>query len=467
MVVGEFTTESDLVVIGGGPGGCAAALRAAELGIETTLVDAGTPSGDNGIGGTWLHAGLMTKELLSITSLRDALDAARSLGVASEPFTIDLEPLRAMLRERARLASERLEARLLAAGVVVMHGHARFDDSRRLTVAGGNVSRLKFRRAIIATGAATQRSPLVDADHPRVLSPVDAARLEHVPASLCVLGGTPMALELATVYATLGTAVTIVNPLPGVLRDVDGELITMLLDALRERVTVLDATSITRIDDTGTQFQMHGDDGTTVDAECILVATGREPADGGLDLHTTGVQRGDDGWITVDDHMATTDPRIYAIGDAIAAEGHASSARMQGRTAAEAVAGWNTAFDARAIPRVVFTTPPLAWCGLTARGAADAGYQDVDVIEHRWVGPGLAASADDTPDGMVHLVLDRDTGLILGLGVIGAGAPAFIGEATLAIEMGAVLDDLAAVVHAHPAGAVFGRAAEIGHGPHA
>ena len=114
----------------------------------------------------------------------------------------------------------------------------------------------------------------------------------------------------------------------------------------------------------------------TFDAESVLVATGREPADCGLELHATSVQRGDDGWITVDGQMSTTDPRVYAIGDAIAADGHASSARMQGRTAAEAVAGWNAEFDARVIPRVIFTTPPLAWCGLTARGAADAGYEE-------------------------------------------------------------------------------------------
>ncbi len=450
MVVGEFTTETELVVIGGGPGGYSAALRAAELGLETTIID-----DRERLGGSWLHEGcVLSKNLVQIADIVRAAKQASSFGVTFGPPRYDLDRIRAALAATVDHISDELDKACDARGVTRIHGRATFDDSRQLTVQGATSARLHFRRAVIATGCHAPDEPGIPWESPRVLSQSSALTLPMIPPTLLVCGAGTTAIELAGAYAALGSRVTLAVSSERLVPAADEDLVA----AMRENLdTVLAEVHVdTRVvsaedrpDGMHVTFE-RGRGGQAPPAatfDAVLAISPRRANVEGLGLERTKVTRDGEGFIIVNDRLTTADPRILAVGDVTGAPLLAQRAMHQARIAAEVVAGWGSAFDVRAAPMVLFTSPPVAWCGLTERDAALRG-QTVDVSRTSGLaGQGRGIAPDNS---LTKIIYDPDTSLVLGLGVVGPGAAEMIAEGALAIEMGAVTGDLAATLHPHP-----------------
>lgn len=431
MVVGEFTQETELLVIGGGPGGYSAAFRAAELGIQTTIVDP-----RDALGGVCLHTGCVpSKTLLHIADTIRLADRARSFGVAYEARTIDPVQIRGWVQSTVATLARGLEARARQLNIERISGVARFEDEKHVAVSGGSVPRIKFRRAIIATGSHTEAHPDLPFDGARVLSPEDALRMIRVPERLLVIGCGYMAVEVASIFSALGSAVTLASEEAELLSEADGDIVRPLHRELDRR---LDAIEL------GAPIDLS----RAKDFDQVVVATGQSPNVEDLNLAAIKVGRDEAGYIVVDEHMRTDESRIFAVGDVTAPPLLASRALAQGRVAAEVVAGRETSFDARVTAHVVFTDPQLAWCGLTEREATSHDIPHT-IVKLPWGHSGRAVGMGRA-EGLTKLLFDHDSRIILGVGIAGVGACEMIAEAALAIEMGAELTDIAATIHPHP-----------------
>ncbi|MHC5113656.1 MAG: dihydrolipoyl dehydrogenase family protein [Planctomycetota bacterium] len=447
MVVGEFTVETELAVIGGGPGGYSAAFRAAELGIATTIID-----DRERLGGTWLHAGcIRSKELAALSDLVRAAQRAGDTGVIFAPPRIEIEQLRRGLDDTVDRHAQYLEAECERLGVTIVQGRARFDSSRELSIEGNPaVPRLRFRRAVIAAGTRTAAPEGIDKDTPGLLDPGRALAMPEIPARMLVVGGSASALELASIFATLGSRVLLVDRHAELLPGADADLVAPLRAALESTLDGLHLDAHVESWQPGTEGLDVTLGGSAAAAaphrfDAALVATGRVADLDTLGLERTGVQTNADGFIPVDPQMRTSDPRIFAVGDVTGNPMLALRASHQGRIAGEVIAGWESRFDARAVPMVLFTEPQIAWCGLTETEAAEVGVE-IAVERCQWApsGPGAGGA------GFTKIIHDPASRVILGVGIAGRGAAELIAEAALALEMGAVTTDLAATMHPHP-----------------
>ncbi len=447
MVVGEFTQETDLVVIGGGPGGYSAAFRAAELGVSTIVVD---PRGM--LGGVCLHQGCIpSKTLLGISEIRQMANSAARLGLRFDPPKIDCDMVRTWTQDAIDTLTKGLSGLARKHNIEVIPGTARFDDGRQLSIHNGSNSRVRFKRAIIATGSNFGATSDMWPDSPRVMNPNRALQLDDVPATVLVVGGDYIALELATIYAGLGSAVTLVTSATRILQPADADLIRPLarnldsvLDELRVGITV---ESVNEIND-GLCVRFAGKTPPARDRfDAAIVADPLMPSIAKLDLDKAQVNL-DGGYIQVDQQLRTSNPRIFAVGDVAGEPMLADKAIHQGRIAAEVAAGWDSVFDARAVPHIVFTDPQVAWCGLTETQAKVEGIS-VEVSKIPWGASGRAIGLG-RPDGLTKLIVDPDTKLILGMGIVGVNAVEMIGQGVLAIEMGAEVSDLSATIFPHP-----------------
>lgn len=448
MVVGEFTQEVDLVVIGGGPGGYSAAFRAAELGIETVIIDE-----HDRLGGICLHAGCIpSKTLLHIAETINLGEHAKHFGVEFGTPKIDLDTVRAWVDHARGTLAKGLTGLANKHSVELIKGNASFEDSRRLNVRDSQVPRIRFRRAIIATGSVPGPHPHLPFDREVVLSPNDAIELPRVPKRLLIVGSGYMALELATIYHAFGSSVTIVDEGEQWLPDVDADLVRPLLRTLTKRLAGLHTkTAITAADQQRGTLKITFDGesppkGTTYDA--AIIAIGQQPNVDRLNLSATSVGQDDNGFINVNEHMRTVDPRVFAVGDVTGGELLADRALMQGRIAAEVIAGWNSGMDVTAPPSAIFTDPQISWCGLTETSAKAEGIPHA-VAKMPWGASGRAVGMGRT-DGITKVIYDPDAKLILGVGVTGRNAAELISEGALAIEMGAVATDIAGTIHPHP-----------------
>lgn len=448
MVVGEFTQETQLVVIGGGPGGHSAAFRAAELGIQTVLVDA-----RESLGGVCLHEGCIpSKTLLHVVQTLRSAERACQFGVHFDKPRIDLDAVHAWLDQTAGKMAASLKQLCQRHGVEHIQGQASFEDGRRLNVRDSAIPRIRFRRAIIATGSRPAPHPVLEFDGRLVLSPYEGVRVRSVPESLLVVGGNYNAVELASIYAAFGTQVTLVHDADRLLPDADADLIRPLINSLEQRLhQVMLRTEVVdaHLESDGLTVTLRGMDVQQVRFDCAIVSVGYTANTEGLGLDRAGLAVGESGFIRVDDQMRTSDQRIFAVGDVAIREQRsellADRASAEGRVAAEVIAGWNSRLDNRAIPVAVFTDPEIAWCGLTE---TQAKQRNVPYLAARqaWSASGRAIGMGQ-PDGVTKILYDADTQLILGMGVAGPHATELISEAALAIEMGAVISDLAAIVH--------------------
>ncbi len=456
------TLKTDLAVIGAGPGGYAAAFLAADRGLKVALIDASEK-----LGGACLHIGCIPSKMLlhAAKVITEAREAA-AWGIAFPPPKIDVGALRPREFQVIDNLAKNLGELAKRRKVEVVKARAVFESSTALRLDNGN--RLEFGHCILAVGSSPSRIPALQIDSPRVMDSTGALRLEDVPKSLLVVGGGYIGLELGSVYAALGSRVTVVELTDGLLPGVDRDLVRPLhqrLGSLFEKIHV--STKVAKIEKTGDGIRATLEGEEVADKapvfERVLVSVGRKPNSRDLGLENTKVEVHDKGFIGVDEQRRTTDARIFAIGDVAGEPMLAHKAAHEGKIAVEAILGEPAAFDARAIPAVVFTDPEIAWCGLM-EGEARRQKVDVKTARFPWAASGRAMSLGRT-EGLTKLVLELETDRVLGVGIVGIGAGDMISEGVLAVEMAASARDLAMIIHPHPTlSETIGEAAETIYG---
>jgi len=449
MVMGELAQETELLVIGSGPGGYAAAFRAADLGTDVTMVDTAPRPG-----GVCLHKGCIpSKTYLFISELIFDAARAKGMGVSFGPPQIDLPGLRRWKSEVVDRMSTGLMGLVKSRGVQLVRGRAEFEASDSVRLHDAEVSRVRFRHAIIATGSRPIPFPgTTFTPGGRIMSSTGALLLSDVPASLLILGGGYVGLELGTVYAALGSRVTLVELQDRLLPGVDADLVDPLqrrLEAIFEAIRL--RTRVTRLEEeeSGVTVGLEGEGAPAEQRfDRVLVAIGRSPATPGLGLEHTRVQLDGKGFIQVDAQQRTADERIFAIGDAVGGMMLAHKASYEGKIAAEVIAGKPAAFDARAVPAVVYTDPQIAWCGTTEEQAQRDGIA-VKVLRFPWKFSGRATTMG-AGDGLTKVIADAESGRVIGMGIVGRDTEGLIAEGVLAIELGALAEDMAGSIHPHP-----------------
>jgi len=446
-------SSTQLAVIGAGPGGYAAAFYAADLGMQVTLID---PSPNPG--GVCLYRGCIpSKALLHVAEVISEARHAESWGVTFGPPKIDVGRLRTFKTKVVDQLTGGLGQLSKQRKITYIQGTAAFVDARTLevsTASGKDATKndtLRFEHAIIATGSHPAVVPGLSIESPRLMDSTAALDLPDVPGSLLVVGGGYIGLELGTVYAALGTKVTVVEMTGGLLPGADRDLVNVLAKRIESICeAVLLNTKVVSLEEqkNGLAVSLESDQGkkdATFDR--VLVSVGRKP-NPVPGVETTGVVVNQRGFVEVNAARQTAEPAIYAIGDVVGEPMLAHKASHEGRVAVEAIAGQKVAFEPLAIPAVVFTDPELAWCGLTETDAQKQK-RDVTVARFPWAASGRSLTLDRS-DGLTKLLLDPETGRILGVGIVGPGAGELIAEGVLAVEMGANATDLKMSIHPHP-----------------
>jgi dihydrolipoamide dehydrogenase len=461
MVMGELSQEAQVLIIGAGPGGYAAAFRAADLGLDVTLLEK-----DGRPGGECLHRGCIpSKTLLYLAELLHDADRAKSMGIAFESPKVDLEGVRRWKDQVIDTLASGLETLCERRGIQRIKGRAVFEGSESVRLQDSEITHIKFKHAIIATGSGSVPLKGVELKPGgRVMDSSEALDLPDVPGSLLVVGAGYVALEMGMVYAALGSRVTVVVHRERILRGADADLVEPLFRRLKEVFEAVHFnTTIESVKETAkrvkVKFRGEGSPGA-MEFDRVLVAIGRQPSSQGLGLDNTKVKVNDKGYIVVDEQMRTTDEHIFAVGDVAGPPLLAHKAFREGKVAAEVIAGRPSAFDARAIPAVVYTDPQVAWCGMTEEEARSRK-RAIRVERFPWKFSGRAVTMDAT-NGLTKLMIDPETGRILGAGVVGRGAEGLITEGALAVEMAALAEDVALTIHPHPTlSETMGEAAEI------
>lgn len=449
MPASEHTTE--LVVVGAGPGGYAAAFLAADLGLPVTLIDE-----EVNPGGVCLYRGCIpSKALLHVAKVLGEARQAAAWGVTFAEPSIDLGKLVTWKAGVVRKLTGGLGDLCKRRRVTYLQGRATFLDATTLRVRTrpGDETRVRFAHAILATGSRPIVPQSLRLDSPRVLDSTAALEPRDIPRTLLVIGGGYIGLELGTVYAALGTQVTVVEMTQGLLPGVDRDLVGVLARRLeREFHAILLQTRVAGLREEAQGIRVTLEGPAVPDAQPIfdqvLIAVGRTPNSQGLGLESTRVTCDARGFVQVDARRRTAEPTIYAIGDVAGEPMLAHKASHEGRVAVEAIAGRQVAFAPYAIPAVVFTDPEIAWCGLTEAQAKQAG-RAVQVARFPWAASGRALTLD-RPEGVTKLVIDPETERILGVGIVGSGAGELIAEGVLAVEMAALATDMALSIHPHP-----------------
>ena len=447
-------SSTQLVVIGAGPGGYAAAFYAADLGMQVTLVDPGVNPG-----GVCLYRGCIpSKALLHVAAVVNEARHAEAWGVSFGRPSIDIDRLRAFKTKVVDQLTGGLGQLSKQRKITYLQGSAAFRDAHTLEITreGRQPETLAFEHAIIATGSRPSTVPGLSIDSPRLMDSTAALELPDIPKSLLVVGGGYIGLELGSVYAALGTKVTVVEMTGGLLPGADRDLVNVLakrIESICEAVLLNTKVVAMKEARNGITVTFEGE-GVSGDAkrektfDRVLVSIGRRPNSEVPGIERTGVKVNHRGFIEVDPSRRTTEPSIYATGDVVGEPMLAHKASHEGRVAVEAIAGERVAFEPLAIPAVVFTDPELAWCGLTE---SDAHKQKRDIVVTRfpWAASGRAQTLDRA-DGMTKLILDPGTERVLGVGIVGPGAGELIAEGVLAVEMGATATDVRLTIHPHP-----------------
>ncbi len=467
--------QTQLAVLGGGPGGYAAAFLAADEGIEVTLVEA-----DSRLGGTCLLRGCIpSKALLHVARVIGEVEELRhDWGVEYPQAKLDVNRIRERKDKVISTLSGGLKQIAKRRNVKVIHARGVFENSTTLKLEGDDASipedrKLTFDHCIVATGSMPAMPSVFNIGSDRVMDSTGALALADVPQSLLVIGGGYIGLEMGTVYASLGSQVSVVELLDGLLPGADRDLVKplqkRLIPLFGERIFLNTKVGSLGLRDSKVEvaFEGPGKFGTE-QYDRVLVSVGRRPSSRGFGLEHTQVELDEKGFIQVDASMRSADPHILAIGDVAGEPMLAHKATHEGRVAAEVVAGKPVSFDRLAIPAVVFTDPEIAWCGLTEEQAKKEN-RKYEVGLYPWAASGRAVALGRT-EGLTKILIEPDTERVLGVGIVGAGAGELIAEAVLAIEMGCEVTDLTESIHPHPtlsetvmnAGeAFFGTATEI------
>ncbi len=442
-----------VVVIGAGPGGYPAAFYAADLGLRVTLIDP-----EENPGGTCLFRGCIpSKALLHVSSLLHEAREAQHWGVKLGEPQVDLDRLREWKDEVVENLTAGTGGLGKKRGVTHLRGMAQFTSSNSVDVdlVEGGKERVDFDYAILATGSRSVMIPGVpEGAEDRIWDSTKALELERVPRSLLVIGGGVIGLELGSVYSALGSQVSVVEMLPGLIPGADRDLVRVLEGTLKDRFKeILVKTKVAGMRKVrgGIEATLQAEDGSerVERYDRVLVSVGRRPNSENLGIENTHAQVDARGFVRVNQRMATSDPTLYAIGDLVGQPMLAHKATAEAKVAVEAILGQKgAAFDPACIPAVVYTDPEVAWCGLTETEAKEQ-QRNVKVVRFPWQASGRAL-AMARPDGMTKLIIDIETERVLGMGVVGKGAGELIAEGALAVEMAALASDLARTIHPHP-----------------
>ncbi len=441
--------STEVVVLGSGPGGYTAAFRAADLGKRVVLVER-----HSALGGVCLNVGCIpSKALLHVAEVINETRELAQQGVSFGKTSLDLGRLRARKNEVVGKLTDGLAGLAKRRKVQVIQGVGTFEAPHRLRVEGPEgTSTIAFEHAIIAVGSQAIQLPGLPGDDPRVMDSTRALELEEIPRRLLVIGGGIIGLELAAVYDALGSRVTVVELLDRLLSGTDPDLVKPLrkiIDARYENIFLGTKVRAVEAQAKGLQVSFEGGDAPESDRfDRILVAVGRRPNGDQIGAEAAGVKLDERGFIPVDAQQRTNVAHVFAIGDVVGPPLLAHKASHEGRTAAEVIAGKKTAFDARAIPSVAYTDPEIAWMGLTEIEARQQGIK-LRRAAFPWSASGRALGIGRA-EGVTKLLLDPDSGRLLGAGIVGPNAGELIAELVLALEMGADAEDLALSIHPHP-----------------
>ena len=441
--------KTEIVVVGAGPGGYAAAFYAADLGKKVILVEQ-----DKRLGGVCLVRGCIpSKALLHATELLAESKETSHHGISFDSPKIELAKLRAWKESIITKLSQGVAGLAQRRGVQVIHGRGYFEDSHTLRVETSEGQQIiKYDKAIVAVGSKPAMPKAFDLGNPRIMTSTEALDVEEIPEGLLIIGGGYIGMELGTVYARLGSKVVVIEAMDAILAGADADLVRPVAKLAEKNFKEIRLkTKVAKMSTAGKQIKVTVDAGGVLTEELydrVLVSVGRVPNSADLGLENTKVERDEKGFIKVNSKMETTDPVICAIGDIAGGIMLAHKAHKEARVAIEAICGEVTEWDKIIIPAVVFTDPEVAWCGLTEAEAKAKG-QVVEIVKFPWGASGRALTFDRT-DGMTKLIIDPETERILGVGITGRHAGELIAEGVLAIEMGATARDIAEVVHPHP-----------------
>lgn len=445
MVMGSLTQEAEVVVIGAGPGGYVAAIRLADLGKEVVLVEE-----RDSLGGVCLTEGCIpSKVLINVVELGNSAVEAQKMGLKVGDVSYDLDKLRKWTDSVVAGLTKGVKGLLEKRDVEIIRGRAQFVDNNTLSIDGGKVT-LTFKHCVVATGSRlNELPPGYDQD---VWSSTDALKVPEVPEKLLVVGGGYIGLELGLVYAGLGSKVTMVEFSDRLLLGADADLANVMIKHCKQRFErILVESKVKKVEKNGDGYTVtveHEGQTEVIETDRVLVAIGRKPNTDTLGLENTDVKIGDRGLIDVDNHNQTSVPHIFAIGDIVRGPALAHKASREAKVVAEIIADHKAEFDNRAIPAVVFTDPEIAWTGLTEREAKEQGISyKLGKFPLRALG---RARTMGRTDGIVKILSDPESNLVLGVGMVGPHVSEMIAEATLALEMGATLEDLMVTIHPHP-----------------
>ena len=454
-------TRVDTVVIGSGPGGYVAAIRLAQLGQSVAIVE------KEALGGVCLNWGCIpSKALIYVASLYEKIQHVEMMGITVGSVSLDMPKLQAWKADVVKKLTGGIGSLLKSHGVQVLMGEARFSGSHTLSVVSRKASAsdsssdfsettVSFKQAIIATGSSPVQIPGFELDGETVVESRDALEFTQVPSSLAIMGGGVIGLEMACLYAKLGSQVTVIEMMPQLLPGTDADIVQMLERSLKKRgiqvYTQSKVLSAQKKSDKKAGITLEIEtpkEKKTLSFDKLLVSVGRRPNSAGLSLDKAGVQTNDKGFITVNQQLKTSAPHIFAIGDVTSAPLLAHKASKEGLVAASVIAGSSEILDYRAMPGAVFTDPEVATVGLTEAQAKEQGYE-IRVGKFPFQASGRALSMNET-EGFVKVIADAKTDVLLGVHMLGPDVSELIAEATLAIEMGATAEDISLTVHAHP-----------------
>src|SRR6478609_10973687 len=441
--------KTEIVVVGAGPGGYAAAFYAADLGKKVILIER-----EKRLGGVCLNRGCIpSKALLYATHQITAAKESEHRGITFTTPTLDLSKLRTWKEGILTKLSGGITTLAKMRNVTVIQGRAYFEGSQSLRVESEQGQQvINYETAICAVGSVPAMPKAFDLGNPRVMTSTEALDIEDIPGSLLIIGGGYIGMEMGTVYAALGSQVTVIEAMDSILAGADPDLARPVVNAAKKAFKEIRLKAkVLKMSTVGKQIKVESEfDGKKVEElyDRVLVSVGRSANSADLGLENTKVTLDEKGFIKVNAQLQTSDPHIYAIGDIAGGIMLAHKAHKEGRIAVETIAGQSVSAENVVIPAVVFTDPELAWCGLTEAEAKAKGIPH-EVVKFPWSASGRALSFDRT-DGVTKMIIDPESERVLGVGICGAGAGELVAEATLAIEMGATAEDISLTVHPHP-----------------
>ncbi|MGS0682433.1 dihydrolipoyl dehydrogenase [Shewanella sp. 125m-7] len=441
--------KTQVVVLGAGPAGYSAAFRAADLGLETVIVERFST-----LGGVCLNVGCIpSKALLHVSKVIEEAKAVSSHGVVFGEPQIDLDKLREYKQSVIGQLTNGLGGMSKMRKVNVVNGLGKFTGPNTLEVQGEDgVKVVHFEQAIIAAGSRPIKLPFIPHEDPRVWDSTDALELKEVPGKLLVMGGGIIGLEMGTVYSSLGSEIDVVEMFDQVIPAADKDVVRVYTKKIKKKFNLMLETKVTAVEakEDGIYVTMEGKKAPAepVRYDAVLVAIGRVPNGKGLDAEKAGVNVDERGFINVDKQMRTNVANIYAIGDIVGQPMLAHKGVHEGHVAAEVISGLKHFFDPKVIPSIAYTDPEVAWVGLTEKEAKEQGVA-YETATFPWAASGRAI-ASDCADGMTKLIFDKETHRVIGGAIVGVNGGELLGEIGLAIEMGCDAEDLALTIHAHP-----------------